>query len=40
LPRVNLTSCHVAVTVLRVIIWDVSFSHSQFGPYILFFVSI
>jgi len=40
LPRVKLTSCHVAVTVPRVTIWEVSFSHSQFGPCILFFVSI
>ena len=40
LPRVKLTSCHMAVTVPRVTIWEVSFSHSQFGPSILFFVSI
>jgi len=30
----------MAVTVPRVTIWEVSFSHSQFGPYILSFVSI
>jgi len=30
----------VSVTVPRVTIWEVSFSHSQFGPCILSFVSI
>jgi len=40
LPRVKRTSCHVALTVPRVTIWELSFSHPQFGPCILFFVSI
>jgi len=30
----------VAVTVPRVTIWEMSSSHTQFGPCILFFVSI